>query len=222
MAVSWPDFVLGKDMLQLHDDMLVRSVVASLVRSEILHLIWQLPSLLHFAICQEALHQRWLLARVLPINRLVDLAFDVSCEGVAIITKFLEAARLLLQSFKIGQSLNFPQRLFKTLIVADLPVVLFLQHLHAVQSFDQNLTCLKQCVLQYFVVNLGRYLGLLGFLYLQVTTVLVSFARWELFIFVWGKRLAQSFLPKIFAGRITCWCKLNGFSESIGLVLVLL
>ena len=118
--------------------------------------------------------------------------------------------------------MNFPESLFETLIVANLPVVLLLQHLHAVQSVNQNLTCLKQCVLQYLVVDLRRYLGLLCFFYLYVTTVLVSFARWEFFIFIRCESLAQSFLAKIFASWITCWSKLNGLAESIRLVLVLL
>ena len=118
----------------------------------------------------------------------------------------------LLQSLKVRQILHLVQGLFEALIVANLPVVLLLQHLHAIQSVNQNLTCLEQRVLQNLVVDLRCYLGLLRFFYLQVATVLVSFARWEFFIFIRGKSLAQSFLAKIFASWITCWSKLNGLT----------
>ena len=51
---------------------------------------------------------------------------------------------------------------------------------------------------------------------------MLGFAWWEFFVFIRGKSFAQRFLTEILASWITCWCKLNGLSESIGLVLVFL
>ena len=152
MSVIWPNFVLLEDVLEAQDHLLMRSVVAGLVRNEISHFIWQLPPLFHLVVRQKPLEKRGLLSRILPINRVVYLSFDVVGQSLAIVSQIFKSFGFLLQCLKVGQSLNFPECFLEALIVTDLPIVLFFEHTISVLHVNQYLPCLEQCIFQDLIV----------------------------------------------------------------------
>lgn len=152
MSVSWPHFVLLKDVLEAQDHLLMRSVVTGLVGNEIFHFIRQLPSLFHLVVRQKPLEKRGLLSCILPINRVIYLSFDVVGEGLAIVSQIFKSFGFLLQCLEVGQSLNFPECFLEALIVAYLPIVLFFQHSISVLHINQYLPGLEQCIFQDLII----------------------------------------------------------------------
>ena len=83
-------------MLKIHNDRIVRPIITGLIRMEKLNFTWQLPSFFHLVISKESLEKRWLFARVLPINRMINFLFNVIGKSLTVVSKLLKSACLLL------------------------------------------------------------------------------------------------------------------------------